>query len=126
MSGLLFTEEHEWLRLEDDDVGVVGISDYAQEQLGEIVFIELPEVGMEVSKGMETAVIESVKAAGELSAPVSGTITEVNEAIAEDPAIVNQDPTGEGWFVKIRLRDADEIRDLMSEVDYQDYVAGLE
>lgn len=126
MSDIKFTEDHEWIRMEDDDTGVCGITDYAQDQLGELVFIELPEVGNEVSQGSETAVIESVKAAGELKAPVSGTIVEVNETLAEEPEIVNSDPQGDGWFIKIKVSDPSEMDDLMDEDAYQQYVDGLD
>lgn len=126
MSDIKFTEDHEWIRMEDDDIGVCGITDYAQDQLGELVFIELPEVGSEVSQGSEAAVIESVKAAGELKAPVSGTIVEINEALADEPEIVNNDPQGEGWFIKIKVQDSADLDDLMDENDYQQYVDGLD
>lgn len=126
MSDIKFTEDHEWIRMEDDDTGVCGITDYAQDQLGELVFIELPEAGSEVSQGGEAAVIESVKAAGELKAPVSGTIVEVNEALADEPEIVNNDPQGDGWFMKIKLQDPSELEALMDEDAYQQYVDGLD
>ena len=96
MSDLWFTEDHEWVRIEEGDVAVVGITDYAQEQLGELVFVELPEVGAELDQGEEGAVIESVKAAGELKLPVSGTVTEVNESLVDEPGQVNADPVGDG------------------------------
>lgn len=126
MSDIKFTEDHEWIRMEDDETGVCGISDYAQDQLGELVFIELPETGSEVSQGSEAAVIESVKAAGELKAPVSGTIVEVNEALADEPEIVNNDPQGDGWFIKIKVQDTSELDALMDEDAYQQYVDGLD
>ncbi|MDX1529600.1 MAG: glycine cleavage system protein GcvH [Gammaproteobacteria bacterium] len=126
MSDIKFTEDHEWIRMEDDETGVCGISDYAQDQLGELVFIELPETGIEVSQGSEAAVIESVKAAGELKAPVSGTIIEVNEALADEPEIVNNDPQGDGWFIKIKVQDPSELESLMDEDAYQQYVEGLD
>jgi len=126
MSDIKFTEDHEWIRMEDDETGVCGISEYAQDQLGELVFIELPETGTEVSQGSEAAVIESVKAAGELKAPVSGTIIEVNEALAEEPEIVNNDPQGDGWFIKIKVQDTSELESLMDEDAYQQYVEGLD
>lgn len=126
MSDIKFTEDHEWIRMEDDETGVCGISDYAQDQLGELVFIELPESGTEVSQGSEAAVIESVKAAGELKAPVSGTIIEVNEALADEPEIVNNDPQGDGWFIKIKVQDPSELESLMDEDAYQQYVEGLD
>lgn len=126
MSDIKFTEDHEWIRMEDDETGVCGITDYAQDQLGELVFIELPETGIEVSQGSEAAVIESVKAAGELKAPVSGTIVEVNETLADEPEIVNNDPQGDGWFIKIKVQDSSELDALMDEDAYQQYIEGLD
>ena len=126
MSDLWFTEDHEWVRIEEDDAAVVGITDYAQDQLGELVFVELPEVGAELDQGDEGAVIESVKAAGELKIPVSGTVTVVNEALVDEPGQVNADPLGDGWFFRIRLRDASELDGLMDEAAYQAYVETLD
>ena len=126
MSDFKFTEDHEWIRMEDDETGVCGITEYAQDQLGELVFIELPEVGQDVAQGSETAVIESVKAAGELKAPVTGTIIEVNETLADEPEIVNSDPQGDGWFVKIKLSDPSELDGLMDEDAYQEYIDALD
>lgn len=127
MGGLRYTEDHEWVRIEDDGTAVVGITDYAQEQLGEIVFVELPEVGDEIERGAEAAVIESVKAASELFAPVSGTVAAVNEALDDEPALVNEDPTGEGWFLRIDTdAGGDEaLEGLMTEDEYLRYVEGL-
>ena len=124
MSMIKFTEDHEWIRLEGD-TAVVGISDYAQDQLGEIVFVELPVPGQEVDKGQECAVIESVKAAGELKAPASGTVTEINEVLADEPERINKDATGEGWFMRMTLDDPDELEDLMDEDAYQSYIETL-
>lgn len=115
---LKFTEEHEWLRLDGDTV-TVGITDHAQEQLGDIVFVELPEVGAEVAKGDDLVIIESVKAASDIAAPLEGTITEVNEAIVEEPAKVNGDPMGEGWFFKMTLADPSALEALMDEDAYK-------
>ena len=126
MSELRYTEDHEWVRLDDDGLAVVGITDYAQDQLGEIVFIELPEVGDEVERGAEAAVIESVKAASELFAPVSGTVVKVNEALNDEPALVNEDPVGEGWFVEIETDGDESLEALMTEDEYLRYVEGLE
>lgn len=126
MSELRYTEDHEWVQLDDDGLAVVGITDYAQEQLGEIVFIELPEVGDEVERGAEAAVIESVKAASELFAPVSGTVVKVNEALNDEPALVNEDPVGEGWFVEIETDGDESLEALMTEDEYLRYVEGLE
>ena len=126
MSDLRFTEDHEWIRIEEDDVAVVGITDYAQDQLGELVFVELPEVGAELDQGDEGAVVESVKAAGELKSPVSGTVTEVNESLVEEPGQVNADPMNDGWFFRIRLRDASELDGLMEEAAYGAYLESLD
>ena len=122
MSDLWFTEDHEWVRIEDDGSAVVGITGYAQDQLGELVFVELPEVGVELDQGEEGAVIESVKAAGELKTPVSGTVTEVNESLVDEPGQVNADPLGDGWFFRIRVGDASELGGLMDEAAYRAYV----
>jgi glycine cleavage system H protein len=124
MAGLKFTEEHEWIRVEGG-VGTVGITAYAQEQLGDVVFVELPEPGRKVEKGKEMAVVESVKAASEVFAPVSGEIVEANAALADDPATVNADPQGNGWFVKIRLADPKQLDGLMDEAAYKKFVEGL-
>ena len=126
MSELLFTDEHEWLRPEGGSTCVIGITDYAQEQLGELVYVELPEVDSRCEKGDEIAVIESVKAASELYAPVTGTVLEVNEALIEDPSLVNNDPLGDGWFIKVELADPEELQELMSGDAYAELVAGLE
>ena len=125
MSELRYTEDHEWVRFDDDGVAVVGITDYAQEQLGEIVFVELPDVGDEIDRGAEAAVIESVKAASELFAPVSGTVVKVNEALNDEPALVNEDPNGEGWFVRIETAGEESLEGLMTEDEYLRYVEGL-
>src|SRR5215472_8506981 len=122
MTALRFTKDHEWVRL-DGDLAVVGITDYAQSQLGDIVYVELPELGRRVEQGQEAAVVESVKAASEVYAPVSGEVAEVNEALSADPAVVNTDPTGEGWFLKLRLADPKELDGLMSEEEYERFVA---
>ncbi|TRD18939.1 glycine cleavage system protein GcvH [Palleronia caenipelagi] len=119
-----FTEEHEWLRPEDgeENVVVVGITDHAQEQLGELVFVELPEEGQTVAKEDEVAVIESVKAASEILAPVDGEIVEVNSALVENPALVNEDPLGGGWFFKMRLEDMSVLDELMDEAAYKKFI----
>jgi glycine cleavage system H protein len=126
MSEMKFTEAHDWVRSEGDDVVVIGITDYAQEQLGDIVFIELPGVGTEIRQGGDAAVIESVKAASEVHAPVSGKVTEANDSLADNPVQVNEDPTGEGWFFKLKMSDPSELDDLMDEDTYKTYIAGLE
>ena len=125
MSTLRFTKDHEWVRI-DGDLAVVGITDYAQSQLGDVVYVELPEIGRRVDQGKEAAVVESVKAASEVYAPVSGEVVEVNEALAADPAKVNADPMGEGWFLKLRLDEPKELDDLMDEATYQRLVAELQ
>jgi glycine cleavage system H protein len=124
MSGLKFTEEHEWIRV-DGDVGTVGITSYAQEQLGDVVFVELPDLGRKAEKGKEIAVVESVKAASEIFAPANGEVIEVNEALPDSPGTVNSDPLGAGWFFKIKLSEPEQVAKLMDEADYQAYVAGL-
>ncbi len=116
-----YTEEHEWLR-NDDDVVVVGITDHASEQLGDVVFVELPEVGTQVAKGDEIVVIESVKAASDILAPVDGEIVEVNEALVDDPAKVNSDPLGEAWFFKMKISDPSQMDDYMDEDAYKEFI----
>jgi glycine cleavage system H protein len=113
-----FTEEHEWLD-EDGDLMIVGITEHAATQLGDLVFVELPEVGTTVSKDDEIVVIESVKAASDILAPIDGEIVEVNEAIVENPTLVNEDPTGDGWFFKIRPSDPSQLDDLLDEAAYK-------
>ena len=120
-----FTDEHEWIAVEGD-IGTVGISDYAQKQLGDIVFLELPETGRTLAQGDEAAVIESVKAASELYAPVAGEVVEVNPRLADEPELVNADPDGEGWFVRIRVADAGELDGLMDADAYRAFVAALD
>lgn len=117
MTKLYFTEDHEWISL-DGDVATVGITNHAQEQLGDLVFVELPEVGSTVAKGDAAAVVESVKAASDVYSPVDGTITEVNEALTSDPAMVNQKAEKEGWLWKMKLSDASQLDGLMSTADY--------
>jgi glycine cleavage system H protein len=121
MSTLRFTRDHEWIRL-DGDIATVGITDYAQSQLGDVVYIELPEIGRVIDKGKEAAVVESVKAASEVYAPVSGEVAEVNETLAADPARVNADAMGEGWFLKLRIADPKELDELLDEDAYQRFV----
>ncbi|MEZ0494809.1 glycine cleavage system protein GcvH [Sphingomonas sp. IW22] len=119
-----FTDEHEWIEV-DGDTATVGITDYAQGQLGDIVFVEVPEEGREVTKGGEAAVVESVKAASDVYAPVSGTVLEGNAALADDPSLVNSDPEGTGWFFKLTLADAGQLDGLMDEGAYKDFVSKL-
>ena len=118
MSMLGFTDDHEWVIAEDDGTALIGITDYAQDQLGELVFIELPEVGAEFDKGDAAAVIESVKSASDLMMPVSGEVIEVNEELDGDPGKVNEDAMGAGWFIKVRMSDESELDDLMDEDAY--------
>jgi glycine cleavage system H protein len=124
MANVRFTNDHEWVRIEDE-IGVVGITDYAQEQLGDIVFIELPKVGAKLDKGAEAAVVESVKAASEVYAPVTGEVVAINEDLADDPGRVNTDAMGEGWFFKIRFDDPEDLEALMKSAAYKELVAGL-
>ncbi len=121
---LYFTQDHEWLRV-DGDVATAGVTDYAQGQLGDVVFVELPPVGKTVSKGKEAAVVESVKAASDVYSPVSGTVLEANAALEADPALVNTSPEGEGWFFKLSLSDPGELAGMMDETAYRAFVAGL-
>ena len=119
-----FTEDHEWIDV-DGETGTVGISDYAQRQLGDIVFVDVPEEGKQLAKGDEAAVVESVKAASDVYSPVSGTVIEGNAALADEPALVNTDPEAEGWFYKITLTNAGELDALMDEAAYEAFVAKL-
>ena len=122
MSILRYTDDHEWARLEGDSV-TVGITEFAQDQLGELVFVELPTVGAVVTQGDEAAVIESVKAAGEVKSPVGGTIMEINESLVDTPEKVNDDPMGEGWIYKVAIADQTEWESLMDEAAYATLVA---
>ena len=117
---LYFTQEHEWIRV-DGGEATVGITDFAQGQLGDIVFVELPEAGRSVVKGGEAAVVESVKAASDVYAPVSGAVTEPNQAVADDPSLVNSDPEGEGWFFRLSLSDPAELDGLMDAEAYKSF-----
>ena len=121
---LYFTKEHEWIRV-DGDVATVGISDHAQEALGDIVFAEVPDAGRSLAKGDDAAVVESVKAASDVYAPVGGQVIEGNSAIADDPALINRDPEGEGWFFKLKLSDPSELDGLMDEAAYHEWVQTL-
>jgi glycine cleavage system H protein len=124
MSQVKYTVEHEWLRVEADGVVTVGITDFAQGHLGDLVFVQLPEVGAELGKGDEAAVIESVKAASEIMMPVAGTITEINETLADEPGKINEDPLGAGWFFKMKVNDAAELNSLMDEAAYAAMIKG--
>lgn len=119
-----YTDEHEWIDVEDD-VATVGITDYAQGQLGDIVFVELPEVGAMIEQGKDAAVVESVKAASDVYAPITGEVTEVNPALEEDPALVNSSPEEDGWFFKMTIAAEAELDALMDEEAYKDFVANL-
>jgi glycine cleavage system H protein len=121
---LYFTKDHEWIRV-DGDTAIIGISDHAQGALGDIVFAEVPEAGRRVSKGQEAAVVESVKAASDVYAPVSGEVIEGNPAIADDPAVINRDPEGEGWFFKLKLDNPGELDGLMDESAYREWIQTL-
>ena len=121
---LYFTTEHEWIRVEGD-TATVGISNHAQEALGDIIFVEVPEAGRQLTKGQEAAVVESVKAASDVYAPVSGEVTEGNQAVADEPALINSDPEGAGWFFKLKLADQGELDGLMDEAAYRDWVKTL-
>jgi glycine cleavage system H protein len=125
MSKTHFSQEHEWLRDEGDGIATVGITDYAQQQLGDLVFIGLPEIGKCLAKGDEAAAVESVKSASDIYLPVSGTVVEVNAAIVENPEKVNADPLGAGWFFKIRMADPGDLAGLMDEAAYAKFVASL-
>ena len=122
MSTLKYSEEHEWVRL-DGDIATIGISQFAQEQLGDVVFIELPDVGKTLEQNEDAAVVESVKAASEVYAPVSGDVIEVNGQLEDDPELVNRDPTGDGWFIKVKISDTSQLDAMMDETAYQDFLA---
>jgi glycine cleavage system H protein len=124
MATVKYTKDHEWVRIEGDTV-VVGITDYAQSQLGDVVYVELPEIGRRVQKGKEAAVVESVKAASEVFAPLSGEVVAVNSELSGEPGRINSDPMGAGWFMKLRIADAKEMDDLMDEKAYDGFVEGL-
>jgi glycine cleavage system H protein len=124
MSETRYTKDHEWVRV-DGATATVGITDYAAEQLGDVVFVELPKIGEVVAKGAKAAVVESVKAASEVYAPISGEVVETNSAIESDPAKVNAEPMGSGWFAKLKVKNAAELSGLMTEAQYRDYVKGL-
>lgn len=124
MSETRYTDQHEWVRV-DGDEGTIGITRYATEQLGDVVFVDLPAIGKVIAKGAEGAVVESVKAASEVYAPVGGTVTAVNGVLGDDPAKVNASPEDEGWFFKIKLTNKAELEQLMTEAKYQEFVKGL-
>jgi glycine cleavage system H protein len=124
MSEVRYSKDHEWVRI-DGDTATVGITHYAQEQLGEVVFVELPEVGKKVEQGKELATVESVKAASEVYAPISGEVIEVNSALSDAPATVNEEAQGKGWFAKLKVADKNQLAALMDEAAYKKFVEGL-
>jgi len=126
MSTTRYTTEHEWLRIEDGGLVTVGITDFAQSHLGDVVYVQLPEVGAELEKGAEAAVIESVKTAGEINMPTTGTVVEINTLLADEPGKVNEEPLTGGWFFKMKVAQTDELNALMDEAGYAAYIAGLE
>jgi glycine cleavage system H protein len=121
MSTVYFTQDHEWIRV-DGDIATVGITDFAQKQLGDVVFVELPEPGRTLDAGDAFGVVESVKAASEVFAPVSGSVTEANEELAATPELVNEDPEGEAWFIKLKLADAGQLKGLMDKAAYDTFI----
>lgn len=125
MSELKFTEDHEWVRLEEDGTATVGITDYAQQQLGDVVYVELPAVGRELGKDDEVAVVESVKAAGEIKMPLTGAVLSINESLEDEPEMVNTDPEGDGWFITISVMNPEELDGLMDDNAYNEFLNGL-
>jgi glycine cleavage system H protein len=121
IDGLKYTKKHEWAR-QDVGVAVVGLCDYAQDKLGEIVFVELPDVGVAVEAGKSAAVVESVKAVADLYSPLTGSVTEINEALLDQPEIINQDPYGEGWIFKVEISDEAELENLMDKAAYEEFI----
>ncbi len=124
MADIRFSKDHEWVR-RDGDLAVIGITDYAQSQLGDVVYVELPEIGRKVEQGGDAAVVESVKAASEVYAPVSGEVVAVNELLSGEPGRVNADAMGEGWFFKLKLSDPNQLAPLMDEAAYKKFIEGL-
>jgi len=124
MSGIRFAKDHEWVKV-DGDIATIGISPYAQDQLGDVVFVDLPAIGKKIEKGKELAVVESVKAASEVYAPVSGEVVAVNEALGDAPGTVNEDALGAGWFAKLKIANKAELDALMDEAAYKAYCDGL-
>jgi len=121
-----YTESHEWVKVEEDNLITVGITDYAQEKLGDIVSVELPRVGDEVERGERIGMVDSQKASSEVFAPVSGVIAEVNDLLNDDPAVINSDPYEEGWFVRIEVEDTEQLDDLLTADDYEELITRLE
>jgi len=124
MSKTFFSDDHEYIKL-DGNIGTIGISDYAQKALGDVVYVELPKVGAKVAAGDQAGVVESVKSASEIYSPVSGEVVEVNAALANEPAQVNQDPLGKGWFYKVKISNDTELQKLKDETAYNSYIQGL-
>lgn len=124
MTKVLFSDDHEYIRIEGN-IGTVGISDYAQKALGDVVYVELPKVGATVQKGAQAGVVESVKSASEVYSPVSGEVVEVNSGLTGDPALVNQDPLGKAWFFKVKIANENELSSLKDENTYNEYIKGL-
>lgn len=124
MTTILFSDDHEYVKVESG-TGTVGVSDYAQKQLGDVVYVELPKIGAKIAKGAQAGVVESVKSASEIYAPVSGEVVEVNNALSDDPALVNKDPLGKGWFFKIKFTNNNELSALKDENGYKAYIEGL-
>jgi glycine cleavage system H protein len=122
--GLRYSREHEWVLLENNDTGVIGISDFAQNELGDVVYVEAPALGEKISKDDPFGAVESVKAVSDLYAPVSGTVTEVNDTLPETPELINDDPYGEGWIIKVAMSDPAELDDLMTAEEYTEYCEG--
>lgn len=124
MTKILFSEDHEYIRI-DNGVGTVGVTDFAQKALGDVVYVELPKIGANLTKGGQAGVVESVKSASELYSPVSGEVVEINNDLAGDPALVNTDPLGKAWFFKVKIANENDLADLKDEAAYNDYIKGL-
>ena len=125
MSEMKFTEDHVWVRLEDDGTATIGITDYAQEQLGDIVFVEFPPVEKELGMGDEAAIIESVKTAGEVKMPISGTVIETNDSLVDEPEVINADPEGDGWLMTVNIINSDELKTLMDDSAYNEFLSEI-
>ena len=125
MSDMKYSKDHEWLLMNEDGSATVGITDFAQKKLGDIVYVELPEVDAQFNKDDDIAVVESVKAASDVKSPVSGIVTEINDALEDEPEKVNSNPTDEGWFLKLKLDNPDEVAELMDEAGYDAFIADL-
>jgi glycine cleavage system H protein len=125
MSEMKFTEDHVWVRLEDDGTATIGITDYAQEQLGDIVFVEFPPVEKELGMGDEAAIIESVKTAGEVKMPISGTVIETNDSLVDEPEVINADPEGDGWLMTVNIINREDLETLMDDSAYNEFLSGI-